>query len=91
MARCPITNPRKIRRLREITGMPVVYALTRGGSDHGMYLRMEWQKVIDLADYYYLDREGNLTRTFRGMEFDLGNFKDRIGRPWHRYPKDPAS
>lgn len=34
-------SPRKVARIREQTGLPVVYAFARGDSDHTIWLLLE--------------------------------------------------
>lgn len=66
MARCLISNPKTLRRLRRITGLPVVSALTRGNTGHRYDLRLDGESTISFyGSWSYLPSSGICERVFR--------------------------
>ena len=50
-------GPKKIKRLREKTGLPVITALTRGGTDHRIDLCLDDGSVV------HMYRDGSMEKS----------------------------
>jgi hypothetical protein len=81
--RCRVSNPKTIRKLRRITGLPVVSALVRGGTDHRYDLRLEGEeKIMMYGSWSYYPNQNCIQRDFADGTFervDLAS-KERDGR-----------
>lgn len=59
--RCQITNLKKLRKLRELTGLPIAIAMTRGGTGHRVDLFLEGKGTF-VAGSWSLFPDGTLVR-----------------------------
>lgn len=61
MARCKI-GEKKVKKYRKITGLPVLSALTRGGTDHRVDL------LLDDGSVTYLYKDGSMEKSDLGWD-----------------------
>lgn len=83
--RCKISNPKKLRKLSELSGLNVTAALTRGNSDHTIDLLIDNQDGWPWDGGYYLKKDGTLCQSYydsnkefrtRIIKSPLDNIKD---------------
>ncbi len=92
--RCLVSNPKKIRKLRRITGLPVVSALVRGNTDHRYDLKLEGEeKILVFGSWSYYPKHNCIQRDFSDGTFErveLGSQKKIRGGMNRAIPLEDA-